>query len=388
MATELIRFDTLTDADIERWLELIELQPGYESPFFHPHFARTVSRVRNDIFVLIHGEGGRIDLFWPIQKSGRAANAAGAPFSDYHGPIMHPEWSGNPIELLRAVGLTSVRFTTLYDPLHRFQAFASEFDGAHICNVSVGNDDFFENQRQLYPRHTKKMRRLSRKVEREVGELTFNFDDDDVDAWKKVMAWKSHQYRETGRHDVLAPDWVQNLLMLLWKEGAPGCQGYFHTLKHGERLIAAEYNLMGKQTLHGWIPAFDHEFWSYSPGYLIQDEIIRYAAANGVRDYDLGGSAGHYKKYYANFQLPVIGGVVRAPSVSSAIGGAGAAIWRGVEAARVPKVSGLAAKVRRRYGMISTVETTFSGRMKGVFAAACQINARPTKEELVDDSAD
>ncbi len=370
MFTKIIRFEDLSEDELQQWQGLISCQAGFESPFFHPHFTRTVSSVRDDIRVIVQGEGNQVSFILPIQQSGRSANPVGAPFCDYHGPIIAPGWQGDLAALIRSVGLSTYHFTSLVDHRAQFTEYVAERDGTFVCYIGNGADAYFEEQRNLYPRHAKKLRRLARKVEREVGDVTFEFDDPDEAALEQVLTWKSHQYRETGRHDVLAPDWVRGMLKRLWKDGVPGCRGVFHTLKHGDRLIAGEFNLLSDKTIHGWIPAFDHEFWSYSPGYLLQDRIIQHAAERGYRDYDLGVSAAHYKKYYASFQYPVFGGTVRTSGVSSALGQAGEHVWRGVENANLPKVSALAGKVRRRYGMIRTVETTFSGRVRGVAQAA------------------
>ena len=389
MFTELVRFKDLTSGQIDRWKELISTQAGYDSPFFHPKFTEVVSSVRSDIFVILHGSGDQIQMFWPIQKSGKSADPAGAPFADYHGPIMSADWRGRPSDILEQIGLRSFKFTSLFDPRHRFADYALERDGTFVCDLSVGADEFFETQRTLFPRHTKKMRRLARKVEREVGEMEFRFDDKDQDAFNQILSWKSRQYKETGRHDVLAPEWVRSMFQILWSSDETGCRGCFHTLKHGDKLVAGEFNLLSNKTIHGWIPAFDHEFWSYSPGYLLQDEIIKHATAVGFLDYDLGVSSEHYKKYYANFQIPVIAGSIRSHNMRSGLDSLGETAWHGLETAGIPTVSALAGKIRRRYAMIRTVETTTGDRLRGIAnAASLLLHAKSEPKENLANSAD
>lgn len=383
MFTEILRFDDLNDEMLAGWQGLTDFQSGYSSPFFHPHFTRIVSECRDDIFVIVHGQGDELEFVLPIQKRGHAALAVGAPFSDYHGPVMSPEFCGDVHTILKTVGLSSYAFTSLYDPKYRFETHAVDRDGTFVCDISAGADSYFEEQRQLYARHAKKMRRLTRKIEREVGQLDFSFEDSDEDSLSLLLEWKRWQYRTTGRHDVLAPKWVVNMLHRLWKEGEPGCFGAFHTLKHEGRLVAGEFNLLSKNTIHGWIPAFDREYWSYSPGYLLQDQIITHAADRGYAYYDLGVSAGHYKKYYANFQIPVLRGHVRTGGLNAKIDAANQRLWHSVEQAKLPAISALAGKVRRRYDMISAVETSFSGRMKGIALAAEQMLRKPSVEEPV-----
>lgn len=373
MFTKIVRFQDLSEKEIARWSEFICTQPGYESPFFHPHFTRTVSRFRDDALVVLHGSGDDVDVFLPIQISGRSAYPIGAPFSDYHGPVTAADWKGDLSQIIEEAGLTSYNYTALYDLQNRYGDNALERDGAYVCDIAMGPDQYFESRRELFPKHAKKMRRLTRKIDREVGETVFAFDDRDEHSFQTLLEWKSQQYRSTGRHDVLSPPWVRSMLKTLWLEGVDGCRGFLHTLKANGVLISAEFNICSEKTVHGWIPAYNQRFSSFAPGYLIQERVIAEAGERGFREYDLGMSAGHYKKYYASFQLPLISGAVRSSGLRAAVGNFGEAAWRKVETANVPKVSALAGKVRRRYGMIRTVETSFGGKMRGVLQAAGQI---------------
>lgn len=370
MFCELVRFDDLTEKNLSDWSELIKAIGWYKSPFLKPGFTEVVSTVRDDVWVMLHGRGNDLEFIWPLQKTGRVVEPVGAPFSDYNGPIMHPEWRGDIGQLLTVCGLTCARITAVYDMQIRFHRYASEYDGTYICDLSEGAEHYFERQRLNYPRHAKKMRRLARKVEREVGPIVFNFDDRDPDIWQQLFDWKQKQYAESGRHNVLGPTWVKQMMLRLWEREDESCRGYLHTLKLEGQLIAAEYNLTCRQTIHGWIPAYDDRFSSYSPGCLLQDEIIREAPGRGFRNYDLGVSAGHYKKYYANYQLPVVRGSIRSGSALSRLNRTSEKMWRNIEYAHIPGLSNVVGQVRRRYDIIRSVETTFAGRARGVVGAA------------------
>ena len=370
MFYDIVRFDDLTERDLASWFRLRDMFQGYNSPFFSPEFTHTMSRVRDDIWVILHGRGDEVEVVWPIQKYGRTAEPVGAPFSDYHGPIMHPEWDGDFQELLAHVGLNCMRMTGVYEPQGRLQKYAAEFDGAYITDLREGADAFFEEQRKRYPKHAKKMRRLSRKVEREVGELVFRFDDRDSDTFDELMELKEAQYAQTGRHNVLGPDWVKEMLFRLWAADDKDCQGYLHTLKSDGKLIAAEFNLTCRETIHGWIPAYNPEFAAYAPGMLLQDAILPEAAARGFVHYDLGVSAGHYKKYYMSYQIQVMRGTIWSRSMRRGLNASGERLWLGLESAGIPKLSGVAGQIRRRYDVIRSVETSFLDRMKGVATAA------------------
>lgn len=388
MSVERVRFQELDETALKRWSELRDEQVFYTSPFYDWKFTQIVSEVRDDVWVIVVRDGDHISLFWPVQKIGNVAHPVGAPFSDYHGPLMDAAWTGDLADVIEKAGFAALKFHGLNDRRNVAWDSTTNFDGAYIADISGGAEDFFAQQKAAWPRHAKKMRRISRKVDREVGELTFRFEDTNEDLADELLEWKRKQYRDTGRHDVLGPSWTREMLMRLWKEGVPGCRGIFQSLRHGDRLIAGEFNLACRRTIHGWIPAYDPEFSSYSPGYLIQDRIVQTASELGYQFYDLGVSAGHYKKYYATYQIPVSAGTIRARSPLHSLSSICATAWRELEHANLPKVSAIAGQVRRRYAMIETVETSLKGRLSGLAFAARQITRPPLADSPAADSQD
>ncbi|MAI89488.1 GNAT family N-acetyltransferase [Ponticaulis sp.] len=389
MSAELLRFGALTETDLSAWRELITTDPGYSSPFFSPTFTHVVSEVRDDVWVIVDRKAGKPVLIWPLQKAGRVAEPVGAPFSDYHGPIVFPEFDACLEDVLKTVGLDCVRMTSVFDYSGQIRPYAREFDGTFVVDLSDGMEAYYELQKSLYPRHTKKMRRISRKIVREVGEVEFNFDSQEQAYWDLLLEWKQSQYLSTGRHNVLKPEWVRQMLSRIWRTGDPECRGYLHTLTHEGRLIAAEFNIGNSSTIHGWVPAYDPEFASYSAGNLLQEFIMPEACARGMTFYDLGVSAAHYKKYYASYQVPVVRATIRANTMRSALSGTGERLWRGVEDAHIPKLSGMAGQIRRRYDVIRSVEPTAKGRWEGVTAAARQMmTSKASDSENVEESSE
>jgi len=374
MICELLKFKDLGEAELARWDELRDCHDAYRSPFFSPTFTRIVSEVRDNVRVIVFGEGDDIDMIWPIQVNGRNAEPAGAPFADYHGPLARAGWSGDLAVILNRLKLNTIRMTSAYDPNGHVRGFVNSTDIAYITDLRDGAAAFFEYQQNEYPRHAKKMRRLDRKISREIGDLTFNFDNQDESCWDQLMSLKRQQYRETGRHDVLGPEWSREMMRRLWHSDDPGCKGYMHSLTSNGTFLAAEFNLTCRSTLHGWIPVYQPEYSSYSPGSVIQHYIIEEADRRGFHFYDYGTSAGHYKKYYTNMEIEVVGGTVRSNSVGAKAGAVVESLWHGIENAGIPKLSGLAGQVRRRYEIIRTAETSMAGRLRGIASAATQVS--------------
>ncbi len=381
MRCNIICADELTDRHIEHWHALRNADARYFSPFFDPDFTRIVQEARGGVHVLFCEDETGPAMIWPFQKSGKRMYPVGEPFSDYHGPIMRIGLTPDLPDVLSKAGLTVAHFTGIHDPSGTFDRFTRNRDGAFIVDTSEGIDAYNAWQTANHSRHAKKMRRVTRKIEREIGRLTFTWDDQDEAAFEQLISWKRAQYVQTGRHDVLGPDWSQKMMrLLLARRQETGARAILHTLRHEGRLIAAELNAIGIHTLHGWIPAYDDEFSSYSPGYLIQEEIIRQAAGYGLTKYDLGVSAGHYKKYYANYQIPVWEGTVWSSEAQRGLDRTNSLIWSKLENCPNAKLASTALKMRRRYRVIRSVETGLPGRVKGMLAAAGQLSLREPEE--------
>lgn len=370
MEFRLVRFEDLTDVDMADWHRLRESRDLYANPFFDPGFAGVVASIRDNVRVGIVRDAGEMVCAWPLHVSlDRFARPIGAPFSDHHGPLFKEGVQLQGRDLVRGLGLMGASFNGLMDVDQRFADVTFSRDGACIIDVSSGADAYFDWQRTTFPKHAKKMRRLRRKAEREIGELTFTFDDPDEAALEQVFEWKAAQYAETGRHNVLAPDWTRAMMKKLLRYKSAGLSGIFHTLRVGDRLVAGEFNIMSPSVIHAWIPAYDAEFASFTPGMILSDHIIREGADRGVRTLDFGVDAWHYKKYYTTYQLPLSEGTAWANAPVASMRFGLETMWRKVEAAPLGPPARLAGKIRRRFDLIRAVEPTMTGRLKGMACA-------------------
>ena len=150
MLYEFVRFADLSDDDVSVWKSIISGDISLSSPFFEPAFTQVVSEVRDDVWIVLGRQDGELKLIWPMQKAGRVAEPVGAPFSDYHGPIVAAGADFDPEEMINAVGLSVIRMTGVHDPSCRLHDYAQEFDGAFVVDVRKGVDAYFETQRELY----------------------------------------------------------------------------------------------------------------------------------------------------------------------------------------------------------------------------------------------
>ncbi|MCZ9338493.1 GNAT family N-acetyltransferase, partial [Streptomyces sp. TRM76130] len=82
-----------------------------------------------------------------------------------------------------------------------------------------------------------------RRLGRQVGDVRFVFDERDPAALRTLMAWKSAQYRRTGRRDRFAQRWITGLVGRLAGTRAPECTGTLSVLYADGQPVAAHFGL-------------------------------------------------------------------------------------------------------------------------------------------------
>jgi CelD/BcsL family acetyltransferase involved in cellulose biosynthesis len=92
-------------------------------------------------------------------------------------------------------------------------------------------------------------------------------------------------------------------------------EGCLATLRFGGRLVAAHLGLRSGSTLHYWLPAYDPEFATFSPGTLLLAAMIREAEAQHVERIDLGKGEHDYKLRFANTSVRLGAGSIEPLSV-------------------------------------------------------------------------
>jgi len=344
-------------------------------PMFAPAIARELGKVRPDTRILIAESGGEMTAFWALHlRPGGWARPIGGPFSDWHGAVRVPGSALRQIDLLRAVGISGMTAHALFPETSDPPAGGFRRQGAWIADLSDGVEALEAEQKRLFPNHVKRMRSKRARLAETAGEVEFRFDDPDPVAFDWLIDRKRRQFHETGLHDVLGPDWARAYVdRLRHLEGGPlRCQ--LSTLRAGGEVIAAEFNMASPTVMHGWITAYDLDHSKASPGLLLLQDVLRAMPAQGLRRYDCGPGAGHYKHYFANMSLPADRGVLACAASPSPMRLAGAS-WRRLEGALPEVVGGLMSKSRRRFDQILLSETRLGGRIGGVLGALRRLGA-------------
>lgn len=313
----------------ERWRALRAASEAPRNPFMEPEFTEAVGRVRPGARVAVVYEGPEPAGFLPYERGPLGqGRAVGLGVSDAQGAILRPGLDLETGALLKACSVSSFAFDNLEAEQRLFVRYAAEEHATYVIDVEKGYETYESVLRTQSPKFLKTTLAKERKLRRQAGELRFVFDERDPTALRTLMAWKSAQYRRTGRRDRFAQEWITRLVGRLARTRAPECSGTLSVLYAGERPVAAHFGLRSASVLACWFPAYDPEFAKFSPGLVLHLRMAEAAAAAGVGMLDLGRGTAAYKDALKTGELPVYEGAVTRP-------GAGAALhWLSREPAR------------------------------------------------------
>ncbi len=182
--------------------------------------------------------------------------------------------------------------------------------------------------------------RQLRRIERDLGPVSFVFDDQRPEAFDACVKWKSKQYVSTGVGDMFADPRNVELFRALQHKKAM----VVSTFSAGPTLLAVHFGALCEGQLSWWVPAYDPAYSKYSPGRLLLESLIRESHRLGHREFDfLIGDEGYKFKYATHNRI--IGPVGAAPLREQAL----ALAKKEVKAvlAKFPQAYELARKLKR-----------------------------------------
>jgi CelD/BcsL family acetyltransferase involved in cellulose biosynthesis len=328
MHVHLLHPADLDDALMRRWhaLRRADRRGHARSPFFTPEYARVAGAGRPDARIaVIECDGAVVGVFPHERGRLRVGRPLGGRMSDYHGPLVRDDVALEPAALLRACGLVAWRFENLVCGTGDFERFETGRAHAWLLRISGGFDAYrrgIEGRTSWLRRSEAQMRRL----ERLHGPLRFEADTPDPAAFRLLAEWKSRQYVRTGAVDNFAIGWVRDYLDQLRFERAPALTGMTSALYAGERLVAVHLGMRSETVWHYYLPAYDREFASFSPGLCLLHRIVASAPGFGIDTIDLGEGDMDYKRAVANDRFEVARGAVEPRTLRAARLGAGATV--------------------------------------------------------------
>ncbi|MFF3845350.1 GNAT family N-acetyltransferase [Streptomyces sp. NPDC002328] len=313
--------EDLGEGERERWRALRAASPAPRNPFMEPEFADAVGRVRPRTRVAVVYEGREPVGFLPHERGllGQG-HALAYGVSDAQGAVLSPGIGLGPDELMRACSLSSFAFDNLEAEQGLFTRYAAAEYASFVIDVEKGYETYESVLRAQSPKFLKTTLAKERRLGRQAGPLRFVFDEREPAALRTLMAWKSAQYRRTGRRDRFAQQWITRLVHRLASgTRAPDCSGTLSVLYAGDRPVAAHFGLRSTTVLACWFPAYDPEFAKYSPGLVLHLRMAEAAAAEGIGLLDLGRGAAEYKDSLRTGELPVYEGAWTRPGTGAAL---------------------------------------------------------------------
>lgn len=366
---ETVKADALSVQDRQAWTTMA-LATGLASPLLHPDFAQTVATTRKDVEIALFRDGrGLAAVFAYHRRPGGFARPIGSAFSDIHAILRRQDVEARDEDLLAMAGLSRARFAALFTP-DKPPAAGLEPVGPSRAAVKHSTSETLMAELQAeHPKRFKDFRRRLRKLETEHGEVRLEVSES-PETLDELIGWKRLQYRQTGRHDVLAPRWTAKMMHALFAKQDGAVTGRLYTLRAGGRLIAAEYGPEGQGTFHPWLAAYDPDMSAYSPGHLLVYLLLSRMEEFGLTRYEMGTGHEDYKKYFTNHRSELYSGLARAPHLEERVREAAMQLVRASLALCGERVRGFGERMHSRIDHIAAAETSVAGRWAGFTRAA------------------
>jgi CelD/BcsL family acetyltransferase involved in cellulose biosynthesis len=295
------------------WSSYLRQRP-LGNPFLSWAFVDVMAQVRDDVKVAVVEDAGQLGFF-PFQVGpNRAGCPAGAGISDAQAFISSAPWTFDPRRLLAGAGLARWSFDHLPVEQAAFLPFHRDRHRVPVVDLDDGYEAFVARLRSHSRDFLPQVLRRRRKLEREVGPVTFEWSTEDRDgAMGSLRQWKSQQYHDLGVWDRFSCPWISRAVDRLSLTSDSDCTGVLGVLRCGGRLAAVHFGLQSADRLCWWFPAYDPELGRYSPGLILLLALIAEGAARQVPLLDLGRGEHDYKlrvadRFYEVAEGEVAGG--------------------------------------------------------------------------------
>jgi CelD/BcsL family acetyltransferase involved in cellulose biosynthesis len=229
--------------------------------------------------------------------------------SDAHAPLLDPRIDLDPSIWLKACGIRSWRFDHLPAGMPGFAAYETDQVSAWLLRLDEG----FAAYRTAIEARSGWIRRTAaklRRLERQFGPLRFEAHTDDPRAWNQLVAWKSAQYRRSGLVDNFSIAWVRAYLERLREATTPGLSAMMSTLYAGDRLAAVHLGMRSERVWHHYLPTYDRELATLSPGLGLLLRMAEHAPSIGIDTIDFSSGDMEYKRSASTDCIALMQGAV------------------------------------------------------------------------------
>jgi CelD/BcsL family acetyltransferase involved in cellulose biosynthesis len=289
-----VRPRDLGDADVDRWRALQSTDRELQNPFLSPAFARAVDAVSDRARVAVFEDGPSIVGFLPFELRARGIGAPiGGRVNTRQGFVHDPELPWTWRRVLDATGLDVLE---LHDLVGRQQRGTRTLDlvSAPVIDTAPGWDDYLGRRKKT--KTVKTILYKERKLRREHEDVLFRSGPaKDCGELRRLVAWKSQQYRRSGWPDPFARRGVVELLDVLAEDREEGLRAVGSSLHIDGRLVATDLSLTTDTVFSGWFAAHDPELARFSPGAIRTLRTVEAAFDRGVELIDLSRGDEGYK---------------------------------------------------------------------------------------------
>jgi CelD/BcsL family acetyltransferase involved in cellulose biosynthesis len=352
MLIDVVAPSDLTSADIAAWRRLQAADPALASPYLSPDWLLACAAAdgpdRRWAKVVVFRQGGEAAGFLPLRVNRLTAMPPGAPMCDYQGLVARPGLAIDPLAVVRALGVARLDFTHMLADQPAFAPFARGRSLSQVIDVSDGYDAYAAGRRETGHGILKDTAKKLRKLERDRGPATFTPLSASRDDFERLIALKRAQYRATRQTDIFDAGWPLEIVRGLFERRDPDFGGALFTLSVEGKPAAMHFALRNRSLLHCWFIAHDPAYERYSPGVVLIDHILRWAADQGLRELDLGPGDYRFKLQLANRTRELVHGFVGRPSPATLVRTAQYGVRRAAEALPLGRVSALPGKAMRR----------------------------------------
>ncbi len=350
MQVEAVPPESMSADDRALWNAWRAATPGLGSPFLGPGWpvavARAYGRSDHPVRVAVLRDGGVARAFLPARVGALAALPVGAPLCDYQAVVAAPGRQVDARSLVRALGCGRFDFDGAVEG-GGLDAWTRAHGATRAADLSEGYAAYAARRRATGSDAIKDVEKKRRKLERDVGALTFTAASPSRADYDRLIRWKRAQMRSTGQTDVLDSAWSRRLLESLWSSRDPAFGATLFTLHVEDRLAAAHLALAGGRELHAWFIAHDEMFARYSPGLLLLVDILRWMDGRYDR-LDFGPGDYRFKTAFGDVERRVGRGFVGVPSAAALMRDAQWRVRAAAEALPLGRASALPGKAMRR----------------------------------------
>ncbi|HET9160987.1 MAG TPA: GNAT family N-acetyltransferase [Caulobacteraceae bacterium] len=342
MSVEVIRPSQVSEADRAAWSTLQQASKELDSPFLSPDWALAVEAAEgpdSTARVAIFRDGDRARAFLPVSTPFQTARPLGGAMCDYQGYLAEPGFTVDPMALIEGLGVARFDFANV---LRSQTALAPYFKGvlpAYSADLSQGYERYAlwmgESQGILG-----ELQSLRTEIEATTGPLRYRAMSRCRQDLEQMLNW---------REEPMEP-WAERLIDSLFSRREQGFGGGLFTLHCGDRLIAAQFYLRGKRTLHAWLSSHERAMDRFWPGLLLSAGIMRWMDDKPYDTVDFGVGGAFSGRHLCNVVRNVGIGTVAHPHPSSLLRSAAERMRLAAGKAHIGEIAALPARALRAVG--------------------------------------